>query len=146
MDIQGVPAVVTGGASGLGEATARFLASQGAKVAVFDVQMDKAEAVAKDIGGIAVFCDVTSAESAEQAMQTAKDAHGLCGIAVNCAGIGNPGRIIGREGPMTLDFFSKVVQVNLVGSFNILRLAADQMKDREANSDGERGVLFQRLR
>jgi NAD(P)-dependent dehydrogenase (short-subunit alcohol dehydrogenase family) len=142
MDIKGVPAVVTGGASGLGEATARFLASQGAKVALFDVQMDKAEAVAKEIGGIAVFCDVTSAESAEQAMQTAKEAHGDCGIAVNCAGIGNPGRIIGREGPMTLDFFSKVIQVNLIGSFNILRLAADQMKDREANEDGERGVII----
>ncbi|MGK0247796.1 MAG: NAD(P)-dependent dehydrogenase (short-subunit alcohol dehydrogenase family) [Oleispira sp.] len=142
MDIKGVPAVVTGGASGLGEATARFLASQGAKVALFDVQMDKAEAVAKEIGGIAVFCDVTSAESAEQAMQIAKEAHGDCGIAVNCAGIGNPGRIIGREGPMTLDFFSKIIQVNLIGSFNILRLAADQMKNREANNDGERGVII----
>jgi NAD(P)-dependent dehydrogenase (short-subunit alcohol dehydrogenase family) len=142
MNIKGVPVVITGGASGLGEATARFLASQGAKVALFDVQMDKAEAVAKDIGGIAVFCDVTSAESAEHAMQTAKEAHGDCGIAVNCAGIGNPGRIIGREGPMTLDFFSKVIQVNLMGSFNILRLAADQMKNREANDDGERGVII----
>ncbi len=149
MDIKGVPAVVTGGASGLGEATARFLASQGAKVALFDVQMEKAEAVAKEIGGIAVYCDVTSADSAAEAMQTAKDAHGACGIAVNCAGIGNPGRIIGREGPMTLDFFSKVIQVNLIGSFNILRLAADQMKDREANADGreanadgERGVII----
>lgn len=142
MNIQGVPAVVTGGASGLGEATARFLASQGAKVSVFDVQMDKAEAVAKDIGGIAVFCDVTQAESAEQAMQIAKEAHGLCGIAVNCAGIGNPGRILGREAPMPLDFFNKIIQVNLVGSFNILRLAADQMTQREANADGERGVII----
>jgi NAD(P)-dependent dehydrogenase (short-subunit alcohol dehydrogenase family) len=104
--------------------------------------MDKAEAVAKDIGAIAVYCDVTRGDSAEQAMQTAKDAHGPCGIAVNCAGIGFPGRIIGREGPMPLDFFSKVIQVNLIGSFNILRLAADQMKDREANVDGERGVII----
>ena len=93
MDMKGVPAVVTGGASGLGEATARFLASQGAKVAVFDVQMDKAEAVAKEIDGMAVFCDVTSADSAEQAMLAVKESYGDCGIAVNCAGIGNPGPV-----------------------------------------------------
>jgi NAD(P)-dependent dehydrogenase (short-subunit alcohol dehydrogenase family) len=142
MNITGVPAVVTGAASGLGEATARYLASQGAKVAVFDVQMDKAEAVAKDIGGIAVHCDVTSSQSATQAMLAAQEAHGACGIAVNCAGIGSPGRILGRDGPMPLDFFSKVIQVNLIGSFNILRLAADQMKTREANEDGERGVII----
>lgn len=142
MNITGVPAVVTGAASGLGEATARYLASQGAKVAVFDVQMDKAEAVAKDIGGIAIHCDVTSSQSATQAMLAAQEAHGACGIAVNCAGIGSPGRILGRDGPMPLDFFSKVIQVNLIGSFNILRLAADQMKTREANEDGERGVII----
>jgi NAD(P)-dependent dehydrogenase (short-subunit alcohol dehydrogenase family) len=142
MNITGVPAVVTGAASGLGEATARYLASQGAKVAVFDVQMDKAEAVAKDIGGIAIHCDVTSSQSATQAMLAAQEAHGACGIAVNCAGIGSPGRILGRDGPMPLDFFSKVIQVNLIGSFNILRLAADQMKTREANDDGERGVII----
>ena len=123
MDIKGVPAVVTGGASGLGEATARFLASKGAKVALFDVQMEKAELVAQEIGGIAVHCDVTNSESAEQAMATAREAHGACGIAVNCAGIGNPGRILGRKGPMALDFFSTVIQVNLIGSFNILRRA-----------------------
>jgi len=142
MEIKGVPAIVTGGASGLGEGTARFLASKGAKVAILDVQLDKAEAVAKDIGGIAIQCDVTSGESAEQAIATAREAHGACGIAVNCAGIGNPGRILGRNGPMSLDFFNKVIQVNLIGSFNILRLAAADMQSREANEDGERGVII----
>jgi len=142
MEIKGVPAIVTGGASGLGEGTARFLASKGAKVAILDVQLDKAEAVAKDIGGIAIQCDVTSGESAEQAISAAREAHGACGIAVNCAGIGNPGRILGRNGPMSLDFFNKVIQVNLIGSFNILRLAAADMQSREANEDGERGVII----
>ena len=142
MDINGVPAIVTGGASGLGEATARYLASKGAKVALLDVQIDKAELVAKDIGGIAIQCDVTNSDSAEQALATAREAHGACGIAVNCAGIGSPARILGRDGPMSLDFFSKVIQVNLVGSFNILRLAAADMQTREANGDGERGVII----
>jgi len=142
MDINNVPAIVTGGASGLGEGTARFLAAKGAKVAILDVQMEKAEAVAKDIGGIAIKCDVTSAESAEQAIAQAREAHGACGIAINCAGIGSPSRILGRDGPMSLDFFNKVIQVNLVGSFNILRLAAVEMQTREANADGERGVII----
>jgi len=142
VDIKDVPAIVTGGASGLGEATARYLASKGAKVALLDVQIDKAELVAKDIGGIAIQCDVTNSDSAEQALATAREAHGACGIAVNCAGIGSPARILGRDGPMSLDFFSKVIQVNLVGSFNILRLAAADMQTREANADGERGVII----
>jgi len=142
MEIKDIPAIVTGGASGLGEGTARFLASKGAKVAILDVQLDKAESVAKDIGGIAIQCDVTSSESAEQAISVARESHGACGIAVNCAGIGNPGRILGRNGPMSLDFFNKVIQVNLVGSFNILRLAAADMQSREANEDGERGVII----
>jgi len=139
MDIDGITAVVTGGASGLGEATARYLASKGAKVALFDVQKDKAEIVAKEIGGIAIQCDVTNAENA---MASARDAHGACGIAVNCAGIGSPGRILGRNGPMPLDFFNKVIQVNLVGSFNILRQAAADMQTRDPNLDGERGVII----
>jgi NAD(P)-dependent dehydrogenase (short-subunit alcohol dehydrogenase family) len=142
MNINNVPAIVTGGASGLGEATARLLAEHGAKVAIFDVQEDKAKQVAKEINGIAISCDVTNAESAIQAFAAAKKAHGACGIAVNCAGIGTPAKILGREGPMDLDFFNKVINVNLCGSFNIMRLAADDMQNRDPNDDGERGVII----
>lgn len=142
MNIQDVPAIVTGGASGLGEATARLLAQHGAKVTIFDVQADKAEQLAKEIGGLAVSCDVTSEESAMNAFQQAREAHGHCGIAINCAGIGVPAKILGKEGPLSMDFFNKVINVNLSGSFNILRLAADEMQHREANDDGERGVII----
>lgn len=142
MKLEGVPAVVTGGASGLGEASARLLAEHGAKVTIFDVQLDKAEQVATEIDGLAISCDVTSAESAAAAFAKAREAHGACGIAVNCAGIGVPAKILGKEGPMEMDFFNKVITVNLSGSFNIMRLAADDMQHREANADGERGVII----
>lgn len=142
MNIQGVPAIVTGGASGLGEATARMLAALGAKVSIFDVQMEKAQAVANEIGGLAFDCDVTSAESAQKCFDEARQKHGPVGIAVNCAGIGVPAKILGKEGPQSLDFFSKVIAVNLTGSFNIMRLAADEMQNREPNEDGERGVII----
>jgi len=142
MNLEGVPAIVTGGASGLGEATARLLAKHGAKVTIFDVQLEKAEQVAAEIGGLAISCDVTSSDSAVAAFEQAKKAHGSCGIAVNCAGIGVPSKILGKEGTMPLDFFNKVIAVNLSGSFNILRLAAEQMQEREPNTDGERGVII----
>jgi len=142
MEILGVPAIVTGGASGLGEGAARLLAEAGAKVTIFDVQADKAEAVAKEIGGLAISCDVTDPKSAADAFAKAREAHGACGIAVNCAGIGTPAKILGKEGPMSMDFFNKVIQVNLSGSFNIMRLAADEMQHRDANEDGERGVII----
>jgi NAD(P)-dependent dehydrogenase (short-subunit alcohol dehydrogenase family) len=142
MQLKDVPAVITGGASGLGEAAARLLAEHGAKVAIFDVQEEKAQAIAKTLGGLAVTCDVTSAESAEAAFAKARAAHGPAGIAVNCAGIGVPAKILGKEGPLSLDFFNKVINVNLSGSFNILRLAAAEMQEREANADGERGVII----
>lgn len=142
MNIQGVPAVITGGASGLGEGAARLLAAAGAKVTILDVQQDKAEQVAQEIGGLALSCDVTSSDGAQEAMNRAQEAHGPCGIALNCAGIGTPAKILGKEGPMSLDFYSKVIQVNLVGSFNIMRLAADQMQNRDPNEDGERGVII----
>lgn len=142
MQLKDVPAVITGGASGLGEAAARLLADHGAKVAIFDVQEEKARAIAKTLGGLAVTCDVTSPESAEAAFAEARAAHGPAGIAVNCAGIGVPAKILGKDGPLSLDFFNKVINVNLSGSFNILRLAAAEMQERIANDDGERGVII----
>jgi NAD(P)-dependent dehydrogenase (short-subunit alcohol dehydrogenase family) len=142
MEFNKVPAIVTGGASGLGEGAARVLAAAGCKVAIFDVQKERGEKVAADIGGLFVYCDVTSAESAEAAIAKAREVHGLCGIAVNCAGIGPAAKILGRDGVMPLENFSRVIQVNLIGTFNILRLAAADMAQREANADGERGVII----
>lgn len=142
MEFNNVPAIVTGGASGLGEGAARALAAAGCKVAIFDVQQERGEKVAADIGGVFVHCDVTSAESAEAAIAKAREAHGLCGVAINCAGIGPAAKILGRDGVMPLENFSKVIQVNLIGTFNILRLAAADMAQREANADGERGVII----
>jgi NAD(P)-dependent dehydrogenase (short-subunit alcohol dehydrogenase family) len=142
MNVKGVGAVITGGASGLGEGAARVLAAAGAKVALLDLQIDKARKLAAEINGIAIECNVADATSAEKAMAEAIRAHGPCGIAVSCAGIGTAGRILGKDGPMSLDVFSKTISVNLVGTFNMLRLAADQMQHREPNADGERGAII----
>ncbi|MBR9882962.1 MAG: SDR family NAD(P)-dependent oxidoreductase [Oceanospirillales bacterium] len=141
MDMKEVPAVVTGGASGLGEGAARVLAAAGCRVAILDLQQERGEAVAREIGGIFFKCDVTSAESAEAAFAAARETHGPCGISVSCAGVAPAGRIVGKEGPMPLDDFARVIQINLVGTFNILRLAAADMAERAANGDGERGVI-----
>ena len=141
MDIAGVGAVVTGGASGLGAATAKALAAAGAKVTVLDLDGAGAGAVAGETGGLGVECDVSDPQSAETAINRARDAHGACGIAVNCAGIAPAKRIVGRGGPMDLADFETVIRVNLVGTFNIMRLAAADMAGREPNADGERGVI-----
>jgi len=141
MDIKGVAAIVTGAGSGLGEATARALAGAGAKVAVFDVNDQGAAKVAADIGGIAVHCDVSAAGSAETAIATAREAHGPARVAVNCAGIAPAARIVGRNGPLPLDNFAQVVGVNLLGTFNIMRLAAADMQGLEPLATGERGVI-----
>ena len=141
MEFNGVAAVVTGGASGLGEGAARALAAEGCKVAIFDLQEERGRQVADELGGFFVRCDVSSSESAEAAFAAAREAHGPCGIAVNCAGIAPGSRILGKSGPMPLENFDKVIQVNLVGSFNVMRLAAADMASREPNADGERGVI-----
>jgi NAD(P)-dependent dehydrogenase (short-subunit alcohol dehydrogenase family) len=136
-------AIISGGGSGLGAATARALAARGVKVALLDINPDAAKVVAAEIGGIAIRCDVTSAQSATQAVAEAASIHGPARIAVNCAGIAPPAKILGREGPHDLDLFRRVIEVNLIGSFNILRLAASGMATLEPlNADGERGVII----
>ncbi len=141
MEFQGVPAIVTGGASGLGEGAVRALAAAGCKVAILDLQEERGRQVAEEVGGVFIRCDVSSAESAEAAVAAARKAHGPCGIAVNCAGIAPAAKILGKDGPMPLANFDKVIQVNLIGTFNILRLAAADMAQREPNADGERGIV-----
>jgi NAD(P)-dependent dehydrogenase (short-subunit alcohol dehydrogenase family) len=141
MEIKGQAAIVTGGASGLGAATARALAASGAKVAVFDLNEKGAAEVAASIKGVAVACDVSNAQSAKAAVETASAAHGPARILVNCAGIGPAKRIVGRDGPMPLEDFEKVIRINLIGSFNMMRLAAAAMQPLPALADGERGVI-----
>ena len=142
MNISGHAAIVTGGASGMGAQTARALSSAGAKVAVMDVQQEQLEQIAKDIGGVAIQCDVTSASSAEAAVAQAKQAHGAARVLVNCAGIAPAKRIVGRDGPMPLEDFKRVIDVNLIGSFNMMRLVAAGLYVEEALDDvGERGVI-----
>jgi NAD(P)-dependent dehydrogenase (short-subunit alcohol dehydrogenase family) len=141
MDIKGHAAVVTGGASGLGAATADELARAGAKVACLDVNLDAARAVAKKIGGFAVECDVTSATQAAAALAQARDRHGAARILINCAGVGPAKRIVGRDGPMPLAEFERVIDINLIGTFNMMRLAAADMQGLSPLADGERGII-----
>jgi NAD(P)-dependent dehydrogenase (short-subunit alcohol dehydrogenase family) len=143
MQLKDQSALVTGGASGLGAATARRLAAAGAKVAVCDLNAKLAETVAAEIGGVAVVCDVSDAASAEAAIVTASKAHGPARVLVNCAGIGVAKRVIGRDGPMPLAEFDKVIRVNLIGTFNMLRLATAEMSKLEPLAEtGERGVVI----
>jgi NAD(P)-dependent dehydrogenase (short-subunit alcohol dehydrogenase family) len=142
MQLKDISAIVTGGASGLGAATARALAAKGAKVAVCDLNTKLAESVAAEIKGIAVTCDVADSASAEAAVAAAAKAHGPARVLVNCAGIGVAKRVIGRDGPMPLADFDRVIRINLIGSFNMLRLAAAPMSKLEPLAGGERGVVI----
>src|SRR5271170_5854266 len=141
MQLKDQAAIVTGGASGLGAATARRLAAQGAKVAVCDLNGKLAESVAAEIGGTAVVCDVSDASSVEAAVASASKAHGPARVLVNCACIGVAKRVIGRDGPMPLGDFDKVIKVNLIGTFNMIRLATTEMSKLEP-IEGARGVVI----
>jgi len=141
MDPKGHAAIVTGGASGLGGATAAALAKAGAKVAIFDINLDAAKAHAEKIGGIAIKCDVSSADGAAAAVKEAADKNGVARILVNCAGIATAKRIVGRDGPLPLSEFEKVITVNLVGSFNMMRLVAAALQSAPELDAGERGII-----
>jgi len=144
MEINGLAAIVTGGGSGLGAETARQLAAKGAKVALLDVNMEGTQAVAQEIGGLAIECDVTSDEGVATAIATAQATNGVARIVINAAGIAPAKRIIDREGNATsLDYFRKGIEINLVGAYNVMSKAAAEMsKVDPINSDNERGIVI----
>lgn len=143
MDIKGQSILITGGASGMGAATAQLLAAQGASVCLLDKNYESAQRLAEDIAGHAVACDVSDPASVEQAVSEAEKLQGAARICINCAGIAPARRIVSRDGPMPLDEFKQVIQVNLIGSFNVLRLAAAAMMQLpELAGSRERGIII----
>lgn len=142
MQIKGCSALVTGGGSGLGEATARLLAMRGARVAILDQNAEPASTVAAAISGMSIVADVTSEAQVNAALDTLAAAQGAPRIVVNCAGIGTAGRVLGRDGPLPLEVFERTIRVNLMGTFNVLRLAVARMADLDPLQDNERGVVI----
>jgi len=142
MQIKNSVFLVTGGASGLGAATAQMAAANGAKVVIADLQVDAGEKLAKEIGGKYCKCDVTSEADGKAAVEAAVASFGGLHVLVNCAGIGVAERTIGKEAPHDLGRFAKVIGINLIGTFNMIRLAADAMAKAGPNAAGERGVII----
>ena len=143
MDIAGHSAVVTGGGSGMGAETARRLARAGARVAVLELNAAAAGSVGDEIGGLGVSCDVSDSGAVEAAVARARAVHGPARICVNCAGIATARRIIGRDGPAPLEEFRRVIEANLIGTFNVMRVCAADMADMQPlNETGERGVMI----
>lgn len=142
MELKNTAAIVTGAGSGLGQATAHMLAAAGTRVACLDMNETAARATADAIGGLALACNITDAEATETALAQAREHHGPAQIAVNCAGIAPAQKILSRKGLMPLDDFRKGIEVNLIGTFNILRLAAADMAELDPQDTGERGIII----
>ncbi|MFN3231733.1 MAG: SDR family NAD(P)-dependent oxidoreductase [Alphaproteobacteria bacterium] len=143
MKLEGHSAIITGGASGLGAATARELTAKGMKVTLWDLNEEMGTELAGDIGGAFAKVDVASEDDVKAGIEVAKSAHGIPRILINCAGIGRAGKIVGRDGPMALDHFMQVINTNLVGHFNCSRLVAAEIQTLEPLEDGERGAIVQ---
>jgi NAD(P)-dependent dehydrogenase (short-subunit alcohol dehydrogenase family) len=143
MELQGIGAFVSGGASGLGEATTRLLVERGARVAIADLNDEKAEALASELGDsvVALHCDVTSEDEVTEAVSLAVEALGELRLAVGCAGVGWAEKTVSKRGPHQLQPFETVIRVNLIGMFNVLRLTAAAMNDNEPDAEGERGAV-----
>jgi NAD(P)-dependent dehydrogenase (short-subunit alcohol dehydrogenase family) len=141
MQLKDVSVLITGGGSGLGAATARAMAAKGAKVAVLDVRKENADKVGEEIKGVALGADVTNEEQVKAAIAKAEAAHGIVRVLVNCAGVGNAARTIGKNGPFPLDVFTRVININLIGTFNVLRLMAERLATAAPVGE-ERGVII----
>ncbi len=144
MNSKDVVALVTGGVSGLGEATVIELVKNGARVAIVDIDSARGEKLAAGLGASSIFikADVTNEAEIRQAIKKTIDTFGKINVAVNCAGVPNPGKIMSKKGPLSLDVFNKVVQINLVGTLNVIRLAVEQMINNTPNEEGEKGVVI----
>lgn len=143
MLIKDQSAIITGGASGMGAATAKLLASKGAKVALLDLNIDAAQQVADELNGMAVECDVTDPDSVAAALKKVTIKNGVARICINCAGVVHGKRMVSRDGPMPLDEFKRIIDINLVGTYNVMRLAAANMMGLEPmKPDAERGVII----
>ncbi len=145
MQINGSVALVTGGASGLGEATVTRLVQNGGKAAILDLQEERGQALVEKLGNdhvLFIKTNVTSEEEVQSAVNQAVEKFGAIHAAVNCAGIGAAQKTVGKEGPHDLSIFKRVIEINLIGTFNVIRLAAEKMAQNEPNSDGERGVII----
>lgn len=144
MQVKESVVLVTGGASGLGEATVRSFVDRGAKAAILDMSREAGEKLTSGLGDRAIFIktDVADGDSVQQAVNTTVEKFGGIHVVVNCAGIGVAEKVLGKNGPASLENFSRVIQVNLVGSFNVIRLAAEKMVKNDPNEDGERGVII----
>jgi 3-hydroxyacyl-CoA dehydrogenase/3-hydroxy-2-methylbutyryl-CoA dehydrogenase len=143
MEIKDGVVVVTGGASGLGEATVRYLSAKGAKASILDFAEDRGGKVASELGAKGLFCktDVTDESSVKAAIGKTMEVFGAIHFVVNCAGVATPGRVLGKEGPMDIARFNQVIQINLIGTMNVIRLAAEQITKNQPNEDGEKGVM-----
>ncbi|MFP4088443.1 MAG: 3-hydroxyacyl-CoA dehydrogenase [Desulfobacteraceae bacterium] len=144
MNIQDSVIVVTGGASGLGEACVRNFLNMGARVSIFDFAEGRGKAIASELGDHALFCltDVTEAPTVQAAVDKTVERFGGIHVAVNCAGVGIPAKVLGKEGPMSMDHFNQVVQINLMGTMNVIRLTAQKMVENPPGEDGEKGVVI----
>ncbi|MBA4367141.1 MAG: 3-hydroxyacyl-CoA dehydrogenase [Desulfobacterium sp.] len=145
MDIRNCVSVITGGASGLGEAMVREMVENGGKVAILDFDTEKGEKLSKKLGDAVIFCmtDVVAETSVQKAIDDTIKAFGAIHIAVNCAGVGTPRKVIDKKGnPMPIDFFTELIQINLVGTMNVIRLSAVQMLKNTPNRDGEKGIVI----
>jgi 3-hydroxyacyl-CoA dehydrogenase / 3-hydroxy-2-methylbutyryl-CoA dehydrogenase len=144
MNIKERIAVVTGGASGLGEATVKQLVSDGAKVAILDFDEKRGQSVADQLGDRVIFCktDVVDSNSVAAAIEKTIENFGAIHMAINCAGVGTPMKVLGKDGPVAIEDFNRVVQINLIGTMNVIRLSAEKMVQNEPNEDGEKGVVI----
>ena len=144
MNIKKLVTIITGGASGLGEATVRQLVADGGKVAILDFDEERGQSISDQLGDAVMFCktDVVDADSVTAAIEKTMATFGAIHVAINCAGVGTPMKVLGKKGPMAIDSFNRVVQINLIGTMNVIRLAAEKMLQNTPNEDGEKGVVI----